>query len=185
MRYIKFESIDQEQSYLRYDEETNLSVRTPPPVPTAELDNATIEQLISNTTNWTNQMVGGQLGLRWFKQKGHWNLSSEVRAFVFQNFQSYSYNQYVEDTYYDGTGVGSNVLYVTKAQDGVDKHTAEFVVGTEIRAQAAYAISRALALRAGIEFMEFGRGVARGDTFRDNSEDVVMIGYTFGVDLNR
>ena len=33
--------------------------------------------------------------------------------------------------------------------------------------------------------MHFGRGVARGVTEFDNSEDVVMIGYTFGATLNR
>ena len=76
-------------------------------------------------------------------------------------------------------------LYVTKAESGTDRHDSEFVVGTEIRAQAAYAISRAIALRAGVEFMEFGTGVARSVNFSDNSEDVVMVGYTFGVDLNR
>ena len=84
LRYIKMESIGQAQQYLRYDEETALPVPVVLPVPLADAQNATIEQLISDTSVWANHMVGGQVGMRWFKQKSRWILSSDVRAFAFR-----------------------------------------------------------------------------------------------------
>lgn len=185
LRYVKFESIGQAQQYLRYDEETAVSVPVASPVALDLAENATIERLISDTAVWTNYMVGGQLGFRWYKQKSHWTLSSDVRAFAFQNFQAFAFNNEVITTYYDGVDIGSDVVLEAKARNGFNAHSAEFVFGTEIRAEAAYAVSKAISLRSGIAYMHFGRGVARGFSEFDNSEDVVMIGYTFGATLNR
>ena len=185
LRYIKMNSVGQAQQYVRYDEETALPAPIVLPIPLADAQNATIEQLISDTSVWTNHMVGGQLGMRWFKQKSRWILSSDVRAFAFQNFQNFTFNEEIITTYYDGIDLGADVITEAKARSGFNAHDAEFVFGTEIRAEAAFAISKALTLRSGLAYMHFGRGVARGVTEFDNSEDVVMIGYTFGATLNR
>ena len=45
-----------------------------------------IEDLLSLQYELENQMIGGQLGLRWLKRTSRWNVSSEFRAFAFQKF---------------------------------------------------------------------------------------------------
>lgn len=127
----------------------------------------------------------GQLGFRWFKQKSHWLLSTDVRAFAGQNFQSFHSYDEVVTTYYDGSDIGADVLLEAKRASGTDGHDAELVFGTEIRAEAAYAISKAISIRAGATFIEFGRGIARSNNLFDNCEDVTMVGYTFGATINR
>lgn len=184
-RYMVFSSDSNRDRYLRYDEETALPVPVVLPVPTADAQAATIEQMIRDSSNWTNRMVGGQLGFRWFKQKSHWLLSTDVRAFACQNFQSFHSLERVVTTYYDGADIGADVLLEAKAERGTVGHNAEFVVGGEVRVEAAYAVSKAISIRGGAEFMEFGTGVARGRTVIDNTESVTMIGWTFGATLNR
>jgi hypothetical protein len=187
IRYAKFQDYVWRETYDRYIETTGVRLNWPPPPPLlVDLDDSTIEQFTSTGANWTNHMVGGQLGFRWFKQKSHWLLSGEVRAFAFQNFQSYHRTTAVETTYYDGTAAGDEVIYVLQSRPDVfDGHAAEFVYGGEVRVDAAYQVTRDFSVRAGIMFMEFGRGIARGPFFAQNSEDMTMVGYTFGATLNR
>ena len=51
----------------------------------------------------------------------------------------------------------------------------------EVRADAAYRVTRDLSLRFGFEFMDFGKGIGRGIDTRDTSQDVIMYGATMGV----
>jgi hypothetical protein len=186
VRYVNLSSWGNFDQYYRYDEETAIRVPLGFPVPIDLADTATIEQFIRNQTSWVNHMVGGQLGFRWFKQKDRWLLSTDVRAFACQNFQSFHYMSAATTTYYDGADVGADVLYEwNEYRQGLDGHDSEFVIGTEIRAEAAYAISKAFSVRAGATFMDFGRGVARSNNLWDNSEDVILVGCTFGATLNR
>ena len=62
--------------------------------------NFVIEDFNATNTDIKNHMVGGQLGLRWYKRKSRWLLSSELRAFVFQNFQELESNTQLERVYY-------------------------------------------------------------------------------------
>jgi len=107
-----------------------------------------------------NHILGGQVGARLFKKKGRWLMSGECRFFAGEDFQ-----------------------YFTANSDH------ETVPMGEIRAEAAYEISREFAVRFGYEMLHMGQGVARGlDTSLlggDNSEDLTMHGVTFGITLNR
>jgi hypothetical protein len=185
LRYAKFVDVTQNDSYARFDEETGLIVVPPVLQDVALIDNASIEQMNSIQSAWTNHMWGGQLGVRWFKQKGRWNLAGELRAFGFLNVQQYRLTDSLETTYYDGTASGDEVLYRFLERDNFNDNDAEFVYGTEIRAEAAYAISRDISLRGGVAIYEFGRGIARGPIFSDNSQDLTMVGFTFGAMVNR
>lgn len=190
-RYMKFQDFTVNDGYQRFFETTddppvNSPLLPPIPPPLADdLENGEIEQLTSLSTQWDNYMVGGQLGLRWYKLKGRWNLSSEIRAFALQNFQSFRSTNNITTTYYDGTGVGDDVTFEFVNRDSFSAHDSEFVWGGEIRAEAAYAVTRDVSLKAGMAFMGLGRGIARGNVPGSNSEDVTMIGYTFGVNVNR
>ena len=130
-------------------------------------------------------MVGGQFGARWFKVKGRWNLSGEIRAFLFSNFQYQNTTNFTELTFYDNTGVDEPAEGVFLNRTYTNGNATEFVFGGEVRAQAAYEVTRDLALRVGFTFMDFGRGVGRGNTVAANDEGVVMYGWTFGVDFKR
>jgi hypothetical protein len=185
LRFVKFVDITQNDTYARFDEETGLIVVPPVLQDVALIDNASIEQMNTLQHAWTNHMWGGQLGLRWFKQKARWNLSGELRAFAFLNVQQYRLTDILETTYYDGTGAGDDVTYRFLERTNFNNNDSEFVFGTEIRAEAAYAISRDISLRGGVSIYEFGRGIARGPIFGDNSQDLTMVGFTFGAMINR
>ena len=107
-----------------------------------------------------NSMFGGQVGARWFTRKGRWILSSECRFFAMENFQYFT-----------------------------DDSANEIVPGGDIRAEAAFELTREIALRFGFDILHHGRGIARGpllaSTDGDNAEDLTMYGLTFGVTFNR
>ncbi|MCR9296479.1 MAG: hypothetical protein NXI32_27530, partial [bacterium] len=50
-----------------------------------------VETLISDVTYTKNQMVGGQIGARYFNHNGRWTWSGELRVFSLANFQCRSY----------------------------------------------------------------------------------------------
>ena len=103
-----------------------------------------------------NNIVGGQLGMRWFKQKGRWLLSAEGRLTPAVNFQ----------------------FFTAEDQN-------EFAMQGEIRVDAKYEITRDVGVRFGYQFDHFGQGIARGTDFNNNSEDLTMNSITFGIDFRR
>ncbi len=114
----------------------------------------------ANTANLNgaveNNMLGGQAGLRWFKKSGRWNLSAQAAIIPMANFQFFS----------------------TTSRD-------EFVMAGEIRAQAAYEITRDISLKVSWNFQEYGMGVARQNNVNANSEDLTITGVGFGFEFNR
>jgi hypothetical protein len=187
-RYFGIDDQFRHDVYSRFDETTGALFYTtdvfgffPPP---AE-DNVTIERLDSRYSQYRNHMFGGQIGLRWYKQKSRWNLSGEVRAFAVQNFQTFNTTFFSEQTQYGGPGPGDDVVRVLYFQSTDSGHANEFVFGTEIRAEAAYAFTRDVELRFGLQFMDFARGIGRGNNLLQNDQDMLMVGTTFGVAVNR
>jgi len=190
-RYVKFDSLDDDQTYLRYDEDGFPFLFPPaPPADPANPDfvdiaDAEIEDLISDRFRFTNHMIGGQVGFRWLKRLNRWNLSSEVRAFAFQNFQQLTRQIKIERTYYDGGGQGATPEGVEYSQETQNFHTTETVVGTDIRAEAAFEVTRDVSLNFGMQFLGFFTGIGRGRGLAMNSQDLIMVGGTAGVVVNR
>jgi hypothetical protein len=187
-RYFSLNDYFENDRYSRFDTLTGVLVYSsdafgfPPPPPIA---NVGVERYESLRAQFENHMFGGQIGTRWFKQKSRWNLSGEVRAFAVQNFQAFTTTLDTEHTIYtSGTGnpTVSAVLYNSAINSG---HSAEFVFGTEVRAEAAYELTRYIQLRAGMQFLEFARGIGRGINLGENDQDVTMAGATFGITVNR
>jgi hypothetical protein len=182
-RYIKYQDFWERDAYARI---TDLGVdvgQVPPTtIDPTTLENERFDQL---TSTFDNHMVGGQIGARWFKIKGRWDLSGEVRAFGFSNFQFQQTVLHEELTFYSSTDVAGPVEAVFQRNAFTNANAAEFVFGGEVRAEAAYEVTRDLAIRTGVTFMEFGRGIGRGNDINRNSQDVTMFGVTFGVDFRR
>jgi hypothetical protein len=187
VRYIKFEDVYQDQDYWTYDED-GLSPLWPPPrpwtIPIAVTD-AEIEDLFTDRYLFQNQMLAGQLGIRWLKRTSRWNLSAEFRAFAAQNWQHLNRTYTVERTYYDGPGQGSEVDYIANYKETHDWHATATVVGTDIRALAAYEVTRDIKLEVGMQFLGFFTGIGRGPDINLNSDEVVMVGTTFGFVVNK
>ena len=149
---------------------------------------ADTESLSSFNAAWQNDLVGGQLGIRWYKDYRRWNFSGDVKAFAFQNFQNFNQKTITETTYYPGPPDQSDTQPDTVFYEETDNfatNDTEFVLGFEVRAEAAYRVTRDVSLRVGFTCMDFAQGIARGADLRDNDQDVFMYGITFGATLNR
>lgn len=182
-RYISYTDHWQQDAYTRITD-LGVDVGQVPPLnqdPTL-LQNERFDSLVST---FDNHLVGGQFGTRWYKVKGRWNLSGEIRAFLFSNFQFQQTSLSSELTFYDDTGVDEPAEGVFLSNTYSNANSTEFVFGGEVRAEAAYELTRDISLRGGITFMEFGRGIGRGNNILSNDESVTMFGTTFGIDFRR
>ncbi len=181
-RYMKFSDVFGRDSY---DRLTATGVPLGPGIPPLGIGVHIIEDFRRIRSNFDNHMVGGQLGLRWFKRKEKWKLSGELRAFGFQNFQSLESTNNLERTYFTNLAANAPIATVVYDFNNSAGHSAEFVFGTEIRAEAAYNVTRDFSLRAGMAFMELARGIGRGNILASNDQSVTIIGGTFGFQYNR
>jgi hypothetical protein len=176
-RYMKFRDFTRRDLYNRFDEFGLMN-----PFPN---EDDVIEQLTLNRAEWINHMVGGQVGIRWSERKSRWLLSSELRAFAAQNFQDFIGQTDTLQTLYDGVGTGSEVIaekYERQTTRGNDEN---FVYGFDVRAESAFELTRDVSLTMGAQFMHFAQGVGRGSILSFSSEDLTMVGFTFGVQVNR
>lgn len=182
-RYIKLVDFFQRDTYTRFDENGNaIDPLTPPLIAVT----ATTEQLASFQSGFTNELVGGQLGIRWDKDYRAWNFSGDVKALAFENFQNYNNVTRVERGIYGDTVPADDApTTVVVNKSGASAHSAEFVYGMEVRAEAAYRLTRDISLRGGFEFIDLARGIGRGSNFIDNDQAVILYGATFGITLNR
>jgi hypothetical protein len=183
-RYARFIDFYQRQTYARFDED---GVLMPPNgVPSVIAETATTEQLTSLDAGVINDMFGGQLGMHWEKDYRRWNFSGDVKGFALQNFQNWDSAVNTETSIYGGldTDTAPTTVLITK-RNITEDHAAEFVFGMEVRADAAYRITRDLSVRFGCEFIDFGQGIGRGIDLNDNDQAVIMYGVSMGVTYNR
>jgi hypothetical protein len=183
LRYMNFLDKYRRDDYRRYDE-------TPGPVPPpGQPDPADpnvegeYEELRRDLAKFENAMFGGQLGFRYFGQRGHWLLSCELRAFAMQNFQTLNQTVFIRQTRYSAVG-GDVELELQSRADAIFGAN-EFVFGGEVRAEASYEITRDINIRFGGIFMDLATGIGRGNTLQTNNQDVQMAGLTFGFTVNR
>ena len=147
-------------------------------------------------------MVGGELGFRYFNYYKRWTLSSELRAFGMHNFYKTRQQTRQIITEYSGATGGSTV----SANDTASTHAIfygngnSFVPGFEVRAEAGYQVTKYMTIRGGLDFIDFAKGLMRGSaetvngvvnpnsplrTFTNDLQDVQLVGFTFGMTLNR
>lgn len=183
LRYVKFIDFYQRQTYLRYDDLGAVV----PPIPPALALTATTEQLQSIEAGVVNDMLGGQLGVHWDRDYRRWNFSGDVKALAFQNFQNWNTVTEIETTIYGGELPQEDATpdTVIMSRTGSASSTNEFVFGMELRADAAYRLTRDISLRVGGEFINFGQGIGRGINQQNTDQMVILYGVTFGVTWNR
>lgn len=184
MKYATFKDTALNESYFR----SQALIGTPGTINAATV----VETLVSDTTRTENQMVGGQLGARYFTNYNRWTLSGEFRGFGMANFQSREYQRRQFITEYGGLGTGGAVV-ITDTFTGtntIHQTNSEFVVGFEARAEAAYQVTKFFNVRAGIDVLNFASGIWRGanpgfGNTNLSDQDVQMAGFTFGITVNR
>ena len=183
-RYGKFLDRFQRDRYRRYDTAGVLiPVGTNPTLQAG----GQAEELLRETSEFINYLVGGQLGFRTLHEKGRWDLSSELRLFAFQNFQSFTNQSDLEFTDYGAAPVAAGGAVIGRVVDRTKSsgNATEFVFGTDIRAEAAYRVTRDVAINVGMNFIYFGRGIGRGNDLLENSQDLLLIGALGGIVINR
>lgn len=116
-----------------------------------------------------NNIVGGQVGLGWQFRKGQWQIATNSKLFVAENFQ-------VFETRF----VNANNMLV----GGPGTSRKEFVPAGELRFDASYYLTRDIALNFGWELLYFGRGITRAQQLQANDESMMYTGALFGVVWN-
>jgi hypothetical protein len=185
-RYMKFQDRYRRDEYFRYG-----STLLPPGNPDPGNFNVSgpWEELQVNSAFFENNMFGGQLGGRLFRQRGHWMLSTDVRFFACHNFQYLETIDSRVQTRYQGPVIpateGADVQVVITESTHTYSNADMFVWGGEVRAEASYELTRDINLRFGGYMLHMGKGIGRGNNFEFNDQDVVMGGVTFGFTINR
>lgn len=173
VRYIQFRDRWRNISYLRANVDAFPDV-------TDDLEFYRDEQ-----NGFENNMLGAQAGFRYFKQSGHWTLSTEFRAFGMQNWQHYysMVDNYIYSA--DTTEVGRIPNYARQERIMSNASGNDFVWGGEIKTEAAYQLTRDIDFRTSFVFLDLGRGVGRGRDLTYANQGVFMYGLTFGFAINR
>lgn len=159
------------------------------PGPTVPLSNT--EQFTSDVSQTANNMLLGQLGFRYRRYSQRWTLGGGFKAFAGNNFQSNHFTRTVRTTTYGATppGIGAaptTIDDLTGTFFGGDRRTGT-VVGMDVRADAAYTLTKSIALHGGVQVLYFGKGIWRQPTGGQNTPDeaLTMPGFTFGFSMNR
>lgn len=150
---------------------------------------------ILTSGEWTirNEMFGGQLGFRYFNHVGRWTLSSELRAMGMANFRREQQRLYSITTEYGSVAqnaavVSESTTFPTQIQP---KKTTSFVPGFEVRAEAAYQLTKYIDVRGGLDFLNLASNIRRGTVNQGpqfgqaGNNSVQMTGFSFGIAINR
>ncbi len=182
-RYMRFQDTYQRMTY-------NEGVFVDPYFP-AYPDIAVLngEQVLTDRSEATNDMVGGQFGFRYFKFVDRFRYSAELRVFSMANFQSNRRQTHTELTLYDDDQTDAAVAhYIRQKGEPLYARSDEFAFGYDIRSEVSYTLTRMIELRGGFQMIDIAQGLWRGGLGNvDNRTDQrgIMAGFTFGVALNR
>lgn len=180
VRYMKLIDFGRRDAYARFasDPDDNIDLTTPS-------SEGPWEVYSTARSEFENTMLGGQLGFRLSKQTGHWLLSTEFRAFAMQNWQFFRIRADELQTRYDGVGEGAEVELELKSAAVANADNAEFVWGGELRTEASYELTRDVNIRGGFVLLDLGKGIGRGLSLERSAQDVMMVGVTLGITVNR
>jgi hypothetical protein len=155
-------------------------------------------------TRIQNNMVGPQIGARWFEQRGRWINSVEARFMLGCNFENFSqHSQFAsgaslinqaEQAALTGQGVAGGTLF-PNAGNATAYATKVAPLG-EIRLQTTYQVTRAVGLKIGYTFLGVN-GVNRASNATEwtapvfgilnpgTRDSLIINGLNFGVEVNR
>ncbi len=163
------------------------------------MDRTSIESRVQNN------IVGPQIGGRWYLQRGRWIVSAEGRFMAGTDFENLRQKSLIATNATggivgDGTTPIGNVrnapLNLTPYGAQSTQTDYEFAPAGEIRFQAAYQVTRAVALKIGYTAL-YVDGITRasnrinytlpelGITTGGSNQDMFMQGLNLGVEVNR
>ncbi|MFK8112809.1 MAG: hypothetical protein AB8B91_11435 [Rubripirellula sp.] len=152
------------------------------------------EQLTTSLAETDNEMLGGQIGFRYFKYRDRFTFSSDFRVFGGGNWQSSKSQRRTDLTIYNLTAntvtIGDPPVEIrTASTKPIYSRNEEFFVGFDVRAEVGYQLTKMVSIRGGFQLIDIGRGLWRGgDGSRlaggDNDQDLQLVGGTFGINLN-
>ena len=148
------------------------------------------EQLTTTQAVTKNDMFGGVVGFRYMKFRDRFTYSSNFNVFFGGNWQCTQSQVATELTIYDGDGQGDNVTrIINDATKPIYQRNEEFYVGFDVRGELGYQLTRLISVRAGFQVIDIGRGVWRGGDGTviaggRKDQDLLLVGYTFGLNLN-
>jgi len=189
VRWSRIEDLNLRQTYSTTQDNLSPSLV---PGPGVLLPFSAAELLTSDIQVTDNEIVTGQIGFRYFKHKGRFMYSSDFRVFAggsWQSLESYSEQELTVYAFADGNEVGTigePPVYIERDRDEstfIDND--EFVVGFDVRGELGYQLTKAISIRGGFQVIDFGRGVWRGGVGASSDQDLLLVGGTFGITLNR
>ncbi|TWT50316.1 hypothetical protein Pla22_30580 [Rubripirellula amarantea] len=155
------------------------------------------DQLLTDQSITENDLLGGQFGFRYFKFRDRFQYSADFKVFFGQNFQcARTNNEELWVLYGDPTDttitVGDQILDIQRdATSPTRTRNEEFFVGFDLRGEIGYQLTKMITVRTGFQIIDIGTGVWRGGEAignvpgGDRDQDLVMVGGTFGLTLNR
>ncbi len=152
------------------------------------------------TTRSINNLVGPEIGLRWFRQRGRWITSAEGRFIAAANFQNtQQVTQLGTDTLQNRSAIESAGADLDFIGLGTKTHqyNAVFSPMGELRVNSSYTVTSKVSVKVGYTGIVVG-GVSRavnrvdynspnlvGITPANNREIFFINGLNFGVEVNR
>jgi hypothetical protein len=190
IRWFRIEDTNVFQSFISTGDDPEAEV---PPL--TDIFGAAAERLTTNQSFTENEAITGQLGFRYFKHHNRFIFSTDFRVFAGGNWQSSTFNQVIETVVYDSDdpGIGDEVDYIIDEQtDRLYSNNDEFFLGFDVRGEVAYQFTRDITARCGFQLIDIERGLWRGGdpsiAFGNggpSDQDLLLVGATFGITLNR
>ncbi|MEM9585835.1 MAG: hypothetical protein AAGA03_01025 [Planctomycetota bacterium] len=155
------------------------------------------EQLQTAQQITENEIMTGQIGFRYFKHRGKFIFSTGLKVFAGGSWQAS--DSQIRDEYqiYSLTAATAPaqgdlpVLIIDDKTDIVTTRNEELVVGFDVQAEIGYQLTKMITIRGGFQLIDVASGVWRGGDAAgavgggDLDQDLVMLGGTFGITLNR
>ena len=151
------------------------------------------DQLLTSQSLTDNEMLGGQIGFRYFKYRDRFTFSSDFRVFSGANWQCSKTNQEELLILYGTTTVSEGDAVTDIQRDATRplyERNEDVFVGFDLRGEIGYQLTKMISLRTGFQVIDIGTGVWRGGNSintvsgGDQDQDLVMFGATFGLTLN-
>ncbi|MEE2938215.1 MAG: hypothetical protein VYA84_19685 [Planctomycetota bacterium] len=168
--------------------DTYLNTESNPPLAGPNFEDA--EQFDRAYAATDNEMFGGQLGFRYFKFRDRFIFSSDFRAFFGGSWQNSVSAVASELTIYGGSDVGATVERIlVSSTEPINTRNEEFFFGFDVRGEIGYQLTKMISIRGGFQVIDVARGVWRGGEGivvdgGDNDQDLLLVGATFGINLN-
>jgi hypothetical protein len=184
-RYMRFDDVYQRMTYTDGRFIDPFLPITPTVIPLLPGELVLTEQSVAS-----NDLVGGQVGFRYFKFVDRFRYSAELRMFTMGSFQSNRLQTSSELTLYDADAAGAPIAHyiVDQPNPPIYGKSTEFAFGYDIRSEVSYTLTRMIELRGGFQMIDIAQGIWRGRLIDPNArtdQQLLMAGFTFGVALNR